>query len=153
MNAQAAVRARTASQQLARRGFHSSRAQFASPFHYPEGPRSNLPFNTQTRFFAFRYWTFMGRSQADMSLAGDELTMYRCRLRHSLRTGRQVHCRRGPQSITDQYSQSGKHTKTTKQWIYGLREGWDHGTKAGIRSSTRDPVSRIVHTGAINQGG
>ena len=57
---QTAVRARVAASQVARRGFHSTRSQLASPFHYPEGPRTNLPFNTQTRFFAVRYWTFCG---------------------------------------------------------------------------------------------
>ncbi|KAK5095667.1 Cytochrome c oxidase assembly protein cox15 [Lithohypha guttulata] len=31
----------------------------ASPFHYPEGPRSNLPFNPKTKYFAVRYWGFM----------------------------------------------------------------------------------------------
>lgn len=46
--------------QAARRGFHSTRAQLASPYHYPEGPRSNIPFNPMTRFFAVRYWGFMG---------------------------------------------------------------------------------------------
>nr|OQO18941.1 hypothetical protein B0A51_12731 [Rachicladosporium sp. CCFEE 5018] len=43
----------------ARRGFYTTRPQFASPYHYPEGPRSNIPFNPLTRFFAVRYWTFM----------------------------------------------------------------------------------------------
>ncbi|KAK3314633.1 hypothetical protein B0H66DRAFT_605581 [Apodospora peruviana] len=42
-----------------RRGFQTTRAQLSSPYHYPEGPRSNLPFNTKTRFFALRYWLFM----------------------------------------------------------------------------------------------
>ena len=45
---------------IARRGFHTTRPQFASPYHYPEGPRSNIPFNPLTRFFAVRYWGFMG---------------------------------------------------------------------------------------------
>lgn len=62
MLAQTALRSRVASSQLARRGFHSTRAQFASPFHYPEGPRSNIPFNPHTRFFALRYWGFCGMS-------------------------------------------------------------------------------------------
>lgn len=44
---------------VARRAFSTTRAQLASPYHYPEGPRSNLPFNTKTRFFALRYWGFM----------------------------------------------------------------------------------------------
>ncbi|KAK2813112.1 hypothetical protein FQN50_000789 [Emmonsiellopsis sp. PD_5] len=44
---------------LGRRGFHSTRAQMSSPFHYPEGPRTNIPFNPMTRFFFWRYWAFM----------------------------------------------------------------------------------------------
>ncbi|PGH36326.1 cytochrome c oxidase subunit 7c [[Emmonsia] crescens] len=44
---------------VARRGFHSSRSQMASPFHYPSGPRTNLPFNPMTKRFAWRYWGFM----------------------------------------------------------------------------------------------
>jgi len=47
-------------QMAARRGFHSTRTQMSSPYHYPEGPRNNLPFNPLTKFFAFRYWAFMG---------------------------------------------------------------------------------------------
>jgi len=45
---------------IARRGFSSTRTQLASPYHYPEGPRSNIPFNPLTRWFALRYWGFMG---------------------------------------------------------------------------------------------
>ncbi|KAF2196936.1 hypothetical protein GQ43DRAFT_382158 [Delitschia confertaspora ATCC 74209] len=44
---------------VARRGFQSTRAQLSSPYHYPEGPRSNLPFNPLKRGFAFKYWGFM----------------------------------------------------------------------------------------------
>ncbi|KAK2793523.1 Cytochrome c oxidase assembly protein cox15 [Onygenales sp. PD_12] len=44
---------------LGRRGFHSTRAQMSSPYHYPEGPRTNIPFNPMTRFFFWRYWAFM----------------------------------------------------------------------------------------------
>ncbi|KAK3949061.1 hypothetical protein QBC32DRAFT_349989 [Pseudoneurospora amorphoporcata] len=40
---------------VARRTFQTTRAQLSSPYHYPEGPRSNLPFNPKTRFFWFRY--------------------------------------------------------------------------------------------------
>ena len=45
---------------VARRGFHTTRPQFSSPHHYPEGPRNNIPFNPLTRFFFLRYWGFMG---------------------------------------------------------------------------------------------
>ncbi|KAF2759825.1 hypothetical protein EJ05DRAFT_311243 [Pseudovirgaria hyperparasitica] len=43
---------------IARRNFSTTRAQFSSPYHYPEGPRSNIPFNPLTRFFALRFWSF-----------------------------------------------------------------------------------------------
>ncbi|KAF2418239.1 hypothetical protein EJ08DRAFT_703211 [Tothia fuscella] len=53
------LRASTTTNLVARRGFQSTRAQLGSPYHYPEGPRSNIPFNPLTRFFALRYWGFM----------------------------------------------------------------------------------------------
>ncbi|EEQ87787.2 elongator complex protein 1 [Blastomyces dermatitidis ER-3] len=59
MLAQSATRARMAST-VSRRGFHTTRPQMASPFHYPEGPRTNLPFNPLTKHFFWRYWAFMG---------------------------------------------------------------------------------------------
>ncbi|TRX94569.1 hypothetical protein FHL15_004521 [Xylaria flabelliformis] len=43
---------------VSRRAFHATRARLSSPYHYPEGPYSNLPFNTKTRFFAVRYWLY-----------------------------------------------------------------------------------------------
>lgn len=43
---------------VARRGFHATRAQLSSPYHYPEGPYSNLPFNPKTKYFALRFWSF-----------------------------------------------------------------------------------------------
>jgi cytochrome c oxidase subunit 7c len=56
--------ARRVAAPVARRGFTTTRARpdqyNFTPYHYSEGPRSNLPFNTQTRFFAVRYWAFMG---------------------------------------------------------------------------------------------
>ncbi|KAF2665335.1 cytochrome-c oxidase chain VIIc-like protein [Microthyrium microscopicum] len=52
-------------QLLARRGFQTTRTRSAGHqthvdqfFHYPEGPRSNLPFNPLTRFFYIRYYAF-----------------------------------------------------------------------------------------------
>ncbi|KZF25745.1 hypothetical protein L228DRAFT_244642 [Xylona heveae TC161] len=59
MLARSAARATSMTSQVARRGFHTTRAQMSSPYHYPEGPRSNIPFNPLTKFFAVRYWTFM----------------------------------------------------------------------------------------------
>ncbi|KAI0884628.1 cytochrome c oxidase subunit VIIc [Annulohypoxylon maeteangense] len=44
---------------ISRRAFHATRARLSSPYHYPEGPYSNLPFNPKTRFFAFRFWGYM----------------------------------------------------------------------------------------------
>lgn len=60
MFARAAFRASAAPSHVARRGFQTTRAQLASPYHYPEGPRSNLPFDPLKRGFAFKYWGFMG---------------------------------------------------------------------------------------------
>lgn len=60
MLSRSALRASSASAIVARRGFHTTPHRLASPFHYPEGPRSNIPFNPLTRFFAVRYWGFMG---------------------------------------------------------------------------------------------
>jgi cytochrome c oxidase subunit 7c len=51
--------ASTTTSLVARRGFQTTRAQLSSPYHYPEGPYSNLPFNTKTRFFGLRYWSFL----------------------------------------------------------------------------------------------
>jgi cytochrome c oxidase subunit 7c len=62
MIAQNAVRARLAASHLSRRAFSTTRTQQAG-FHYPEGPRSNLPFNPLTRFFVVRYWTFCGTEE------------------------------------------------------------------------------------------
>ncbi|KAG0652275.1 hypothetical protein D0Z07_0958 [Hyphodiscus hymeniophilus] len=59
MLSRAAVRATSSTSAVARRGFSSTSRANASPYHYPEGPRSNIPFNPLTKFFAFRYWTFM----------------------------------------------------------------------------------------------
>jgi len=54
------IRAANAPSIAARRGFHFTRAQLSSPYHYPEGPRSNIPFNPLTKYFGVRYWTTMG---------------------------------------------------------------------------------------------
>ncbi|EEQ28312.1 cytochrome c oxidase subunit 8p [Microsporum canis CBS 113480] len=59
MFARSAFRANTAASIIGRRGFHSTRSQLGSGFHYPEGPRSNIPFNPLTKFFFVRYWAFM----------------------------------------------------------------------------------------------
>ena len=43
---------------VARRGFQTTRAQLSSPYHYPEGPLTNIPFNPRKKGFALKYWTF-----------------------------------------------------------------------------------------------
>jgi cytochrome c oxidase subunit 7c len=57
MLSRAALRA-APRQLVTRRGFQTTRAQLSSPYHYPEGPYTNLPFNTKTRFFGLRYLAF-----------------------------------------------------------------------------------------------
>ncbi|PWY93700.1 putative cytochrome c subunit [Aspergillus sclerotioniger CBS 115572] len=59
MYAATALRARMATSFVARRGFSTTRAQLGSPYHYAEGPRSNIPFNPLTKYFFWRYWAFM----------------------------------------------------------------------------------------------
>uniref|UniRef100_A0A093VUI8 Cytochrome c oxidase subunit 8, mitochondrial n=1 Tax=Talaromyces marneffei PM1 TaxID=1077442 RepID=A0A093VUI8_TALMA len=59
MIAASATRARLANAFVTRRAFTTTRAQLASPYHYAEGPRSNIPFNPKTKYFFFRYWGFM----------------------------------------------------------------------------------------------
>jgi cytochrome c oxidase subunit 7c len=54
-----AIRARMATSFAARRGFSTTRSQLGSPFHYAEGPRTNIPFNPLTKRFFWRYWAFM----------------------------------------------------------------------------------------------
>ncbi|KAJ6012717.1 hypothetical protein N7499_012679 [Penicillium canescens] len=54
-----AIRAKMATSFAARRGFSTTRTQFGSPYHYAEGPRTNIPFNPMTKRFFWRYWAFM----------------------------------------------------------------------------------------------
>ncbi len=44
---------------VARRGFQTTRAQLSSPYHYPDGPYTNIPFNPKTKFFALRFFSFV----------------------------------------------------------------------------------------------
>jgi len=61
MLSRAAFRATANPAFIARRGFQSTRPQLSSPYHYPEGPRSNLPFDPLKKGFAFKYWAFAGK--------------------------------------------------------------------------------------------
>lgn len=56
MFSRAAVRATT--QVAGRRGFHSTRSQMSSPYHYPEGPYSNIPFNPKKKGFPILFWGY-----------------------------------------------------------------------------------------------
>ncbi|GAB1313496.1 Cytochrome c oxidase assembly protein cox15 [Madurella fahalii] len=58
MLARAAVAPAVRATVARRAGFHTTRAQLASPYHYPEGPLSNIPFNPRKRGFALGYWSF-----------------------------------------------------------------------------------------------
>ena len=60
MLSRTAILASKAPSMIASRGFRTSAARLSSPYHYPEGPRSNIPFNPLTKYFAVRYWGTMG---------------------------------------------------------------------------------------------
>lgn len=51
--------ARTSTSLVTRRGFHATRARMSSPYHYPEGAYSNIPFNPRSKWFGLGYWAFM----------------------------------------------------------------------------------------------
>ncbi|CEJ81788.1 Putative Cytochrome-c oxidase chain VIIc-like protein [[Torrubiella] hemipterigena] len=50
---------RTTTSLVTKRGFHATRPRMSSPYHYPEGPYSNLPFDPRKKGFALGYWAFM----------------------------------------------------------------------------------------------
>ena len=50
---------RTTTSLVSRRGFHATRARMSSPYHYPEGPYTNIPFNPKSKWFGLGYWSFM----------------------------------------------------------------------------------------------
>ncbi|SPQ20433.1 36cda4eb-2863-443a-8b90-3593cc815e0a [Thermothielavioides terrestris] len=56
----AAARTAVAARSSVSRGLHTTRARLSSPYHYPEGPLSNIPFNPRKRGpgFTIGYWTF-----------------------------------------------------------------------------------------------
>ncbi|CAK7219409.1 hypothetical protein SCUCBS95973_003812 [Sporothrix curviconia] len=56
MLSRAAIRT---SQAAGRRAFHSTPSRFSSPYHYPEGPYTNLPFNPKKKSFVLTYWGSM----------------------------------------------------------------------------------------------
>ena len=54
-----AAAARTTTTLVARRGFHATRARMSSPYHYPEGPYSNIPFNPRKKGFGLKMFAFV----------------------------------------------------------------------------------------------
>ncbi len=42
-----------------RRAFHATPSRFSTPYHYPEGPYTNIPFNPRKKTFGLKYWTSM----------------------------------------------------------------------------------------------
>lgn len=56
MFSRAAVRATT--QVAGRRGFHATRSQMSSPYHYAEGPYTNIPFNPKKKTFPILFWGY-----------------------------------------------------------------------------------------------
>ncbi|KAJ4144355.1 hypothetical protein LMH87_003241 [Akanthomyces muscarius] len=50
---------RTTTTLVSRRAFHATRARMSSPYHYPDGAYTNLPFNPHSKWFGLGYWTFM----------------------------------------------------------------------------------------------
>ncbi|KUI63273.1 hypothetical protein VP1G_10419 [Cytospora mali] len=57
MFSRAAIRASTLA--AGRRGFHSTRSQMSSPYHYAEGPYTNLPFNPKKKGFPILFWGYV----------------------------------------------------------------------------------------------
>ena len=54
---------RSASRALVhQRNFATSRIRYREHPHYPEGPRSNIPFDPLHKYFAFKFWGFCGTS-------------------------------------------------------------------------------------------
>lgn len=77
---------RTTTSLVTRRGFHATRARLSSPYHYPEGPYTNIPFNPRSKYFAFGYWGFMATGFfAPFGIAGAFFTILgTLRMRFSL---------------------------------------------------------------------
>lgn len=50
---------RSAQAVASRRAFHASPARLSSPYHYPEGPYSNLPFDPKKKTFGLLFWGAM----------------------------------------------------------------------------------------------
>lgn len=51
---------RTSTSLVTRRAFHATRPRMSSPYHYAEGPYTNIPFNPHKRGFGLLFWGFLG---------------------------------------------------------------------------------------------
>lgn len=72
---------RTSTSVVTKRGFHATRPRLSSPFHYPEGPYSNIPFNPKSKWFGVGYWGFMATGFfAPFGIAGECFTFSRSRV-------------------------------------------------------------------------
>lgn len=49
---------RTTTQVAGRRAFHATRIQRSSPYHYPEGPYTNIPFDPKKKTFPILFWGY-----------------------------------------------------------------------------------------------
>jgi hypothetical protein len=77
MLARATFRAAATPAAVARRGFQTTRAARGghgptaagqSPYHYPEGPRSNLPFDPLKKGFAIKFWAYAGKRTSSLGM-------------------------------------------------------------------------------------
>lgn len=74
MFSRAAVRATT--QVAGRRGFHATRSQMSSPYHYAEGPYTNIPFNPKKKTFPILFWGYCATGFAAPFLIAGALCLF-----------------------------------------------------------------------------
>lgn len=85
MFSRAAVRATT--QVAGRRGFHATRSQMSSPYHYAEGPYTNIPFNPKKKTFPILFWGYCATGFAAPFLIAGALCLPVMALRHVFACG------------------------------------------------------------------
>ncbi|KAL2293689.1 hypothetical protein FJTKL_05517 [Diaporthe vaccinii] len=83
MFSRAAVRATT--QVAGRRGFHATRSQMSSPYHYAEGPYTNIPFNPKKKGFPILFWGYCATGFAAPFLIAGALRLTVMAVRHVFR--------------------------------------------------------------------
>lgn len=145
--------ARTTTSLVSRRGFHATRARMSSPYHYPEGPYSNIPFNPRSKWFGVGYWTFMATGFfAPFGIAGALFSLTRaCRpaLANECRSVEE-HCR--VSCYNQKTESSGTATRAWETWWTGVyKERIEQLGHRGItvtRTSLCLNPSQLVHTSA-----